>query len=175
MRKSWIALFMMMPCLFAYGDENQGKQVSGGILTNFLTESGTVNFANESGKQFVFTTLGTATGDLAGGIGVYIFSFTPGNPAVANVHHHWVTEAGDTIFAQDATATAYQVGPFSGIYAVGGGSYTVNIIGGTGRFANATGEISLIGVLDTSQPDPSQWRVVLRYHGTICFAHSDNN
>jgi hypothetical protein len=40
-------LFVMMPCLFAYGDENQCKQVSGGILTNFLTESGTVNFPND--------------------------------------------------------------------------------------------------------------------------------
>jgi len=107
MRKSWIALFVMMPCLFAYGDENQCKQVSGGILTNFLTESGTVNFPHEGSKQFVFTTLGTATGDLAGGIGVYIFSFTPaGNTAVANVHHHWVTDAGDTINLADATANA---------------------------------------------------------------------
>ena len=98
----------------------------------------------------------------------------PASPIVAKVHHHWVTEAGDTIFAQDATATAYQVGRFSGIYAVGGGSYTVNIIGGTGRFAGAAGEISLIGVLDTSLPDPSQWRVVLRYQGTICFAHAEH-
>ena len=166
MRNIWIAFLMMAPCLFAQGDEKNCKEVSGGIVTNFLTESGNVN-----GQSFVLTTQGTATGDLAGGLGVYIFSFTPmGTTAVAKVHHRWVTEAGDTIFAQDATATAYQVGPFSGIYAVGGGSYTVNIIGGTGRFAGATGEISLIGVLDTSQHDPSQWKVVLRYQGTICFA-----
>jgi hypothetical protein len=37
MRKSWIALLVMMPCLFAYGDENKCKEVSGGIFTNFLT------------------------------------------------------------------------------------------------------------------------------------------
>ena len=169
MRNIWIAFLMMAPCLFAQGDEKNCKEVSGGIVTNFLTESGKVN-----GQPFVFTTHGTATGDLAGGIGVYIFSFTPGTIAFAKVHHHWVTEAGDTIFAQDATATAYQVGPFSGIYAVGGGSYTVNIIGGTGRFAGATGKLSFIGVLDTSQPDPNQWRVVLRYHGTICFARAEH-
>jgi hypothetical protein len=60
MRKSWIALLVMVPCLFAYADENKCKQVSGGILTNFLTESGTVNFPNESGKLFKFATLGTA-------------------------------------------------------------------------------------------------------------------
>ncbi|MBV9275068.1 MAG: hypothetical protein JO333_14305 [Verrucomicrobia bacterium] len=169
MRNLWIALLVMTPCLFAYGGDNNCKEVSGGIVTNFLTESGTVN-----GQTFVFTTLGTATGDLAGGIGVYIFSFTPtGTTAVAKVHHHWVTEAGDSIFAQDATANAYQVGPYAGIYAVGGGSYTVNIIGGTGRFNGAKGEISFIGVLDTSEPDPSRWRVVLRYQGTICFAQGN--
>jgi hypothetical protein len=166
MRKSWIALLVMMPCLFAYADENKCEQVSGGILTNFLTESGTVNFPNESGKLFSFTTLGTATGDLAGGIGVYIFSFTPaGSTAVANVHHHWVTYAGDTINLADATAKAYQVGSYGGIYAVGGGSYTATITGGTGRFANATGQLSFSGVLDQNQGT-----VVLRYLGMICFA-----
>jgi hypothetical protein len=63
-RKIWTALLVMTPCLFALGDENNCKEVSGGVVTNFLTESGTVNFPNESNKQFVFTTLGTATGDL---------------------------------------------------------------------------------------------------------------
>jgi len=166
----------MTPCLFAYGDRKNCKEVSGGVVTNFQTESGTVKFGDGNGQSFLFTTLGTATGDLAGGIGVYIFSFTPGSatvPAVAKVHHHWVTEAGDTIFAQDATATAYQVGPFAGVYAVADDSYIVNIIGGTGRFAGASGTLKVIGVLDTSQRDPTQCKVVLRYQGTICFASQD--
>jgi hypothetical protein len=141
MYKIWLALLVMGPCLFAHGDEKNCKEVSGGIVTNFLTESGTVNFATGSGKQFKFTTLGTATGDLKGALGVYIFSITagPNNSVVVRVHHHWVTEAGDTIFLQDATATAFQVGAFSGVYAVADDSYTGNIIGGTGRFADATG------------------------------------
>jgi hypothetical protein len=169
MRNIWVALLVMTPCLFDYGGETNCKEVSGGIVTNFLTESGTVN-----NQPFVFTTLGTATGDLAGGIGVYIFSFTPtGTTAIAQVHHHWVTEAGDSIFAKDATAKAYQVGPYAGIYSVGGGSYTVHIIGGTGRFNGASGNLSFIGVLDTSESDPSQWRVVLRYQGTICFPQAN--
>jgi hypothetical protein len=93
-------------------------------------------------------------------------SFTPaGNTAVANVHHHWVTYAGDTINLADATANAYQVGSYDGIYAVGGGSYTANITGGTGRFASATGQLSFSGVLDQNQGT-----VVLRYLGPICFA-----
>jgi hypothetical protein len=169
--KIWIAMLVIAPCLFAHGDQKNCKEVSGGIVTNFLTESGTVN-----GQHFVFATLGTATGDLRGGLGVYIFSITPGqnNSVVAKVHHHWVTEAGDTISAQDATANGFQVGSFSGVYAVADDSYTVNIMGGTGRFAGATGKLSFIGVLDTSQPDPNQWRVVLRYHGTICFKETEH-
>ena len=91
-----------------------------------------------------------------------------GPKVVATVHHHWVTEAGDTIFLQDATATAYQVGTLAGVYAVGDDSYTVNIIGGTGRFADATGTISTSGVLDVNQG-----KVVLRYQGEICFAQPE--
>ena len=169
MCKIWIALLVMAPCLFAHGDQKNCKEVSGGIVTNFLTESGTVNLADESGKQFIYTTLGTATGDLAGALGVYIFSITPGvNGVVAKVHHHWVTDAGDTIYLQDATANAFQVGPYSGTYAVADNSYTVSIIGGTGRFAGATGQLSTIGVLDTKQG-----KVVLRYQGTICFGRAE--
>ena len=70
MRKFWIALLVMTPCLFAYGDGTNCKEVSGGVLTNFLTESGTVSFGTGSSQPFIYTTLGTATGDLAGGIGV---------------------------------------------------------------------------------------------------------
>jgi hypothetical protein len=159
MRKIWITLLLTLPCLFAYGDETNCKEVGGGIVTNFLAESGTVN-----GQNFIFTTLGTATGDLAGGIGVYVFTFNPGSTATAMVHHHWVTAAGDTINLEDATATAYQFGTVPGLYAVGGGSYKAIIHGGTGRFANATGTSSFSGVLDQGQGT-----VVLRYQGTICF------
>jgi hypothetical protein len=165
MPKIWIAFLMMVPCLFAQGDQKNCKEVSGGVVTNFLNESGTFN-----GESFKFTTLGTATGDLRGAVGVYIFSITAGqnNSAIAKVHVHWVTEAGDTIFLEDATANAFQVGVFTGVYAVGNDSYTAKIIGGTGRFAGATGKLSHTGVLDTIQG-----KVVLRYQGEICFAQPE--
>jgi hypothetical protein len=171
MRKIWIALLVMVPCLFARGDEKNCREVSGGIVTNVLNESGTVTLPGES-KGFVATTLGTVTGDLRGAIGVYFFTImgVGGPKVVATVHHHWVTEAGDTIFLQDATATAYQVGTLAGVYAVGDDSYTVNIIGGTGRFANATGTLKLLGALDLNNGT-----VVLRYKGEICFAEPDEH
>ena len=170
MCKIWIALLVMVPCLFAYGDEKNCKEVSGGVVTNVLNESGTVTLPGES-KGFVATTLGTVTGDLRGAVGVYFFSITGvGGPIViAKVHHHWVTEAGDTIFLQDATATAFKVGTLSGVYAVGDDSYTVNIVGGTGRFAGAPGTISTTGVLDINQG-----KVVLRYQGEICFEQPEH-
>ena len=65
MRKIWIALLVMVPCLFAHGDQKNCKEVSGGIVTNFLTESGTVN----SGRNNMYLQLlGTATGDLKEGL-----------------------------------------------------------------------------------------------------------
>ena len=65
MRCLWLAVLMVTSSLVAYSDENNCREVSGGIVTNFLNESGTV-----SGTSFVNETLGTATGDLKGGLGV---------------------------------------------------------------------------------------------------------
>ena len=164
MRKIWIAFLMMAPCLFAQGDEHNCRKVSGGIVTNFLNESGTV-----SGTSFANETLGTATGDLKGGLGVYVLSLQPGpnGTTIFHNHHHWVTEAGDTIFLADAYATAYPSvvpGLFAATYPNG-----VNITGGTGRFAGATGNIASWGAVDLNTG-----QIVLRYEGTICFARPED-
>ena len=100
MRKIWIAFLMMAACLFAQGGEKNCKEVGGAVLTNFLPtpEQGTKG-----------TTLGTATGDLRGGLGVDALSINPGpnGTTVYHVQHHWVTETGDTIFLKDAELTTF--------------------------------------------------------------------
>ena len=63
MPKIWIAFLIVVPCLFVQGQENNCQTVGGAILTNFITET---------------TTLGTATGDLKGGIVVDELSVSPG-------------------------------------------------------------------------------------------------
>src|SRR6516225_271970 len=64
--------------------------VGGGILTNFLDQT-------TCGGPTGLCSDGTATGDLKGAIGVNVLAVT-GN--VYHVHHHLVTETGDTVFWQ---------------------------------------------------------------------------
>ena len=149
---------MMSSCLFARDDETYCREVSGGIVTDFLSPPAVGS-----------STLGTATGDLRGGLGVVILGITNGQngSTVFHVQHHWVTETGDTIFLADAYATAYPTsvsGLFAAKYIDG-----VNITGGTGRFAGATGNIASWGAVDLSQG-----QVVLRYQGTICLPRPEH-
>ena len=133
--------------------ERHCKEVSGSILTNFLDAT---------------DTLGTATGDFKGGLGVHVNSVTqgPNGTTILHNHHHWVTEAGDTILFDDADATLFPT-PVPGLYA---GSYLngIKIIGGTGRFENATGNLtSTYGAADLTKG-----QVILRYQGHVCLAPS---
>lgn len=154
---------MMAPCLFARGDE---REVSGGIVTNFLTDENGNNLTGMvNNVSFVAETLGTATGDLKGGLGVYVLSLTQNganSPLFFHNHHHWVTETGDTIFLADAVGYPVPGNPglFAGVYPNG-----VDIIGGTGRFSGAHGHIASWGAVDQNTG-----QIVLRYQGTIFFA-----
>jgi hypothetical protein len=110
-------------------------------------------------------TLGTATGDLRGGLGVSVLSVTPGSgggPTIYHVHHHWVTETGDTLFFKDADLSAFPT-TVSGViladYLSG-----VTLTGGTGRFANASGKLAAFGAVDLNQG-----QLTLRYGGQVCF------
>jgi len=82
----------------AEAEDQECVQVGGGIVTNFLD---------------ITDTLGTATGDLGGGLGVSVLSVTPGSggePTVYHVHHHWVTTTGDTLSFKDADLSAFPTG-----------------------------------------------------------------
>jgi hypothetical protein len=153
MHKIWVLSLMITPALFAQWDSSQRhcRAVGGSILTNFIDPS---------------DTLGTATGDLKGALGVQVLSVAagPNGTTILHNHHHWVTEAGDTILLDDADATLFAT-PISGLYA---GSYIkgIKIIGGTGRFENATGSLTTTyGAVDLPKN-----QIILRYQGRVCLA-----
>ena len=111
------------------------------------------------------TTMGTATGDLKGAVGATILSTeSSGNTLILHVQHHWVTESGETLDFDVATATTTQVSP--GLYAIV--TYPVHLKGGTGKFAGATGNFTNIG-----EADLGTGQIVLRYTGRICFTSRD--
>src|ERR1700738_3027921 len=76
-------------------------------------------------------TLGIATGDLKGAVGVQIVGQSPGSngTTVFSVHHYWVTASGETIFVAPAQLTAFPVAP--GLFAVV--TYPISMAGSTGR------------------------------------------
>jgi hypothetical protein len=119
------------------------------------------------------TTLGTATGDLRGAVSGTILGApqpSAGGTVVFHVQHHWVTESGDTLSFDPATATSVPVGP--GLFAIL--SYPVHIKGGTGKFAGAIGDFTNIGeVLLPHAPDTAGGTTVFRYTGQVCFAGQD--
>lgn len=124
-------------------------EVGGGITTNFVDSS---------------DTLGSATGDLAGGLGVHVLAQQqgPGGTIVVTVQHHWVTDTGDTVSLDQAAVTLFPTA-IPGFYAA---SYVDGIEvnkSGTGKFAGATGKLYGWGAVDFSKNE-----LVLRYSGQIC-------
>ena len=107
------------------------------------------------------STMGYAAGDLKGAVGVSILSVQQsGSTLTLNVQHHWVSESGDIISFDPATATATQVAP--GVYGIV--SYPTHLNGnGTGKFAGVTGDFTNMG-----EADLINGRIVVRYLGTIC-------
>src|ERR1700693_4739931 len=119
------------------------QHVGGGVLTNFIDASDTD---------------GIAIGDLRGSVGVAVLGI---NGSVYHVHHHWVSETGDNILLDEAFLTTIQTFPGQvGLNYLKG----VNITGGNGRFAGATGNLAAWGAADLNEG-----KLTLRYEGTICF------
>jgi hypothetical protein len=150
MLKALMACLLGMLCVAARAASNC-QPVGGTISTNFLDPA---------------TTFGSATGDLAGGIGVTVLTLTANPDGTLTFHnqHHWVTATGDTINLDPADATGYPSGTpglYAAIYAKG-----ATVSGGTGKFANATGTIFSWGAVNTAEGE-----VVLRYQGTVCYSN----
>ena len=143
------------PVAYAQGgsSDTHCRPIGGTVMTN-------LGVVNES------TTLGVVDGDLKGAVAATILNVAPGSDAtttIFTVQHHFVTQAGDTILVDQATATTKEVVPGSGLYAIL--NYPVHIKGGTGKFAGATGDFNNIGAADLSSG-----RTVFRYSGQVCFA-----
>jgi hypothetical protein len=82
---------------------------------------------------------------------------------VFHVQHHWVTESGDNIYFDPAVATTVPLSQTRFAFV----SYPTHIIGGTGRYAHATGDLTNIGEADL------QLGTAIRYSGQVCFASDD--
>jgi hypothetical protein len=143
------ALGMLMPTAVRVeaGQNPHCQPVGGSVMTNFISET---------------TTLGPATGDLRGAVSATLLTQTVDGAAIVfTVQHHWVTEAGATIFMAPAAAKTQPLPPQ--LYAIL--SYPVTITGGTGRFDGASGHLDVIGELDAATGQTG-----FRYQGEVCFA-----
>jgi hypothetical protein len=145
-----LACFGMMP---GFAAAQSCRHVGGGILTDFLQPTAC------SGSFQNLCSDGIAGGDFKGSVGVSVLGVS-GN--TFQVHHHWVTETGDLIFLDDAVLTTYPTPDANRVLA----DYLsgINITGGTGAFANASGQIGAFGAVDLKLGE-----LTLRYSGTVCF------
>jgi len=129
--------------------------VGGMIMTNF-------------GAIDQNTTMGVATGDLRGAVsGTILGAPQPGagNTLAFHVQHHWVTESGDTLSFDPATATTVPLSQT--LFAIV--TYPLHLTAGTGRFAGATGDLNAIGEVDLVNG------TVFRYSGQVCLAVPGND
>lgn len=148
MRLAGMFLLIASSCL-AVQAERVCQETAGGIVTNFIDSA---------------DTLGSATGDLAGGLGVHVLAQQAGQggTTLITVQHHWVTQAGDTLGLNHAVVTLFPTS-VSGFYAANyldGVEINKN---GTGRFAGASGKIYGWGAVDMNTG-----ALVLRYSGKVC-------
>ena len=133
--------------------DNDCRAVGGSVITNF-------------GAVDSNTTLGPATGDLRGAVAATLTvppQPGPNGTVVFHVQHHWVTESGDNIYFDPAVATTVPLSQTRFAFV----SYPTHIIGGTGRYAHATGDLTNIGEADL------QLGTAIRYSGQVCFASDD--
>lgn len=106
------------------------------------------------------TNLGPVSGDLQGSIAATIKGQDSDGDFL--VQHYWVTTAGETILLKQAVLKPVATSDPT-VVAVLWGNYSSDILGGTGKFAHATGRIEYFGIADFKQST-----LVLRYRGRVC-------
>jgi hypothetical protein len=144
---------LLVAAAAAQNPKHQRCRAVGGML---MTNLGAIDAS---------TTMGPVTGDLKGAVGATILSTEViGNNLVFHIQHHWVTESGDTLSFDPATATTTPVG--QGLYAVV--TYPVHLTGGTGKFVGVRGDFNNIGEVDLNSG-----QLVLRYSGQVCSQERD--
>lgn len=140
------------PALHPPSGDSHCVHVGGTLMTNIGAIEGVTN-------------LGPVSGDLQGSVAATI----KGQDAQGNflVQHYWVTNAGDTILLKQAVLKPVATSD-PNVVAVLWGNYSSDILGGTGKFKNATGRIDYFGIADFREKT-----LVLRYKGEACFADQD--
>ncbi|WP_035347251.1 hypothetical protein [Edaphobacter aggregans] len=151
---SSVALLTALLTVNGFAKNKTCSDVGGAILTNVG------GFGQIDGHP---TTLGVVTGDLKGAIGVEILS-TSSDSTTVTVEHHLVTDTGETLTIDQAQAHGTFVR--AGLFTIT--DYKVHLTGGTGRFANATGDMTAIGEIDFNTG-----HAILRYSGQVCYASKD--
>ena len=148
-----VTAFLVAGAAAQKNNKHQHCQPIGGML---MTNLGAIDAS---------TTMGPVTGDLKGSVsGTVVSTEVIGNNLVFHIQHHWVTESGDMLFFDQATATTTLVAP--GLYAII--TYPVHLSGGTGKFAGVTGDTNSIGEVDINSG-----QIVLRYSGQLCSSNHD--
>jgi len=144
---SFIAAVVIPLLLTAPAWAGQCQVVGGVLMTNIGAIEGVTN-------------LGPVSGDLQGSIAATI----KGQDSEGNylVQHYWVDSAGETILFKQAVLKPVATSD-PNVVAVLWGNYSSDILGGTGKFTNATGKIDYFGIADFKERT-----LVLRYRGKVC-------
>ena len=132
----------------ADGDDHACKPVSGSISASPIL------------SRIPATVLGTVTGDLKGAVAALVTSPLPvPDGGSFTLEHTFLTEARDALFTED---TAQWV-PVPGAANVFRMTTQYTIVGGTGKFANASGQLENHGEVDLNRG-----QLTLGYSGQVC-------
>jgi hypothetical protein len=128
------------------GDDHACKAVSGSISASPIL------------SRIPATVLGTVTGDLRGAVAALVTSPLPvPDGGSFTLQHTFLTEARDSLFTED---TAQWVLVDNGVFRM---TTQYTIVGGTGKFANASGQLENHGEVDLNRG-----QLTLGYSGQVC-------